>query len=632
MIKTYKFGLRPPISREEEVRHQLQLAYQYQVDLLKIKRETRDARRILEQGPEIATLENRLKEAEDQLDVLTARLAKQRASTRSRSESADLRNAVKEARKCKKAAKQALTSKRKEIRDTKASAKDEIADRWVEQRRNKRGEFGTNGKRLYYGTYILIEASVDQADSDTPLWDGLVPIDPRFPKSPREGRIGAQIQHGITTKELYACRDTRVQLRREPDLFQERVVCVDGKGKGGGKHRPQFGTLRLRVGSDERKPVWAEWPIKMHRPIPEHARIKYVTVRCYRTGPREYWEALFSVDIGDAKVEKCGIGTVAIDIGWRVMGDELRVAAWVDNYGNRGEVRLDARTLSALNYFDKLRGIRDNNLNALKAEFLTELPDEIPEWLRRLTVKKQEAIPSSKQARHYLSQWKSFGRWAWLAKHWEDGDCPATLKKWCYHDHHLWEWETAQRRKSLGRRKDQYRCFAAWLARTYSCVVLEDFNLKHVTKTADPEATAENKTAEKNRQKASLHELRDAIKNAVVSRGGTVELEDPRYTTQECSACGFVEKWDAAASVVRKPACPQCGAVWDQDYSAAEILLRRWRERSGDDEISGGARDEENVKNTETKWQRVQRQLKEKQARREGAREAQDNQTEVLSI
>lgn len=634
MIKTYKYGLRPPISGEVEVRHQLELAYHYQVQLLKAKITARATRRTLECGAEINQLKETLKAKQDALEELVAQLKRQRKATRSRSETQELRDAIKAARTEQKEARVALTAKRHEISKDLKPAREEIHDRWLETRRATRAEFGASGKKLYSGTYILIESSVDQADSMTKLWDGLEPTDPHFPRNGREGRVGAQIQHGISVPELFRCQDTRVQLRTEPDMFQE-VVGRNGKSRGGGKRRPQFGVLKLRVASDERKPLWAEWPIKMHRPLPKDARIKYVTVSCHKTGPREVWEALFSVDTSEQQ-EYCGTGTVAIDIGWRVIGDEVRVATWYDSQGNAGELRLPAPLVSALWYPDELGRIRTNNLNAMKQTLLASLPEDLPEWLRRRTVRKDERLPSSKQAHHYLSQWKSFSRWAVLAKYWEGGECPEVLEKWRYHDFHLWEWQENQRRQALNRRKDHYRVFAAWLARTYGCVILEDFELPRVAKKANPEANAENETARANRQKVAVHEMRDAIVNAMVSRGGDVWWENPAFTTQECPVCHHIEKWNAAASILRKPVCPKCKETWDQDYSAAEILLgrgmKRNNERPGGDDVPRGTRRDKNEKKTESKWERVKKQLDEKQARREGARAQQIKDTESLGI
>src|SRR5690606_14013043 len=49
-------------------------------------------------------------------------------------------------------------------------------------------------------------------------------------------------------------------------------------------------TLRIRIGSEGRDPVWASFPMIMHRPLPPDGIVKQAAVKLARIGTRERWE------------------------------------------------------------------------------------------------------------------------------------------------------------------------------------------------------------------------------------------------------------------------------------------------------------------------------------------------------
>src|SRR5690606_5470621 len=89
------------------------------------------------------------------------------------------------------------------------------------------------------------------------------------------GAVGVQIQGGISPAEL--ADDARVRVTRE-------ALPVPGRG---GKPRPR---LRVRIGPDNGT---AEWPIVLHRPIPEDGSIRFVKVTAVRLGRQVRWEVHF---------------------------------------------------------------------------------------------------------------------------------------------------------------------------------------------------------------------------------------------------------------------------------------------------------------------------------------------------
>lgn len=611
-IRVYRYGLLAPTIEGKRVRDTMLAAHRYRNTLVEIERGRRAAIRLLmsEHG-DIATVEATANQTKAVLVAALDEVKAARKASRARSDTESMRAAVTAARAAHKVSLAALRETRAAVRaDTTMIAKrDAIEERAAELRRGARALCGA-----YWGTYLLVE-DADMAARKAPLYDGELPNDPRFARWTGEGRNGVQIQGGMTIGEVHSEQDTRLQIRRPND----EAWTHPSRGR---RHWYQRTVLRMRVGSDGRAPIWAEYPMLMHRPLPDGAVIKRAQVSLRKVGPREQWSVEITLDLGDtAPRERCGEGVVAVDIGWRKMGHELRVAAWCSDAGDAGEVRLPEPVIGAMRKVEDLRSIRDTTFNVAREALLGALgamPADTPEWLLVAT--------------KTMHQWRSPARLAALARRWAsarfDGDVESfsALEAWRYHDHHLWAWETSARTKALRRRKDGYRCIAAQLARRYRVLVLEDFDLRDVARKEPVEADkTPNEVARYARQLAAVSELRLALQQAFVSRGGSVVVVLGAYTTQTCNVCEVVEAFDAAAHVHH--ACTACGAVWDQDDNAAKNMLDRYCERLSRAADTAGAREPDK---TETRWAKAKRMRAEKEARIDTARKAAGEATESL--
>jgi hypothetical protein len=595
------------------VRDQLRFAYDYRVLLTRLAR----ARRAVERSVEIrAGLDAEQQAVTKAKQILAATLGAAKAArqaNQSRSAPPAIRQAVAEAKAATKEANQALRERRSALREELQPERDAIHERWLSICRAARHE-----SRLRHGTYTAVEDALSRACSDTPLWDEGEPNDPRWPPWKGEGHIGVQLQGGRALNEVFGT-DTQLQIEMLSYSYANRSS----------KKRPKYALLRLRVGSNEdRTPIWAEFPAKLHRSMPAGSRVKRCMVSARREGPREQWTAELTVEEPEGYLrEPCGKGTVAVDIGWRRLeGDRLRVAAWHDEDGNNGQVVLSPTMISSLRKPDELRAVRDKNRNEMRPQLCAWLREQpaLPDWLLATTVRRRDALPSAAQAVAYLSQWKSCARFAKLARRWSqsrwsgDTDGYALLESWRYRDHHLWEWESGQSNQARRARREQYRRWAAWLARTYQTIVLEEFDLSDVAKKPSDgnRRGQQEEKASSWRQLASTSELRESVRNAASTRGAKYVERDPAYTTQECpyDDCQHVEAWDAASSIEKRPPCTKCGRSWDQDDGAALVLLRRWRrecEKAGGPENVGGGRKRKkrnkHAREGETRWQRVAR-------------------------
>jgi hypothetical protein len=247
-------------------------------------------------------------------------------------------------------------------------------------------------------------------------------------------------------------------------------------------------------------------------------------------------------------------------------------------------------------------------------------PPKLPEWLF--------------DAASRLPAWRAPGKFVRLLRTWAErrfaGDeLPfAALQAYCAEDLFEWRTESNWRRSALDRRRVKYRMFAASLAKGYEILVLEQFDLRRVA--VMPEDTAENETARGNRVVAAPSELRSALIVGFSTRSRLGVVVSSVNTTRICNACGLVEAFDAAADIVRR--CGGCGKVQDQDDSAGDVLLARWRDRPDDAKVLVGSRVGDNARKKnevkEGRWDRARRLAKEKEEKLAAARKGTDEGTE----
>src|SRR5690606_21269492 len=123
--------------------------------------------------------------------------------------------------------------------------------------------------------------------------------------------------------------DTQLQILAAPD---------HRTGRRAGTRR----LLRLRIGSKGGTPIWAEWPMIMHRPLPDGARIKAVTVSRRRRDCRRWeWLAHVMVDIPESASRPTPIdGAVALNLGWAQMDDGVRAGMLLGTDGHAREIRV----------------------------------------------------------------------------------------------------------------------------------------------------------------------------------------------------------------------------------------------------------------------------------------------------
>lgn len=332
-------------------------------------------------------------------------------------------------------------------------------------------------------------------------------------------------------------------------------------------------------------------PVDVHRMIPADAEIVEASLTVTRIAGQ--WDAAVNVTVRAADPPARDAGpAVAVHGGWRKRADgSVRVAAWaaagplrvpdalldaglvaVHGDGRRGEIMVPAAWVDRAGYPAGVRSVRDTLLDPVR--------EKLAAWLDGHPL---DDGPAAGDVR----RWQSPGRFAGLALRWRDAppeggeEIAALLEQWRVRDRHLWEIEAHDRDQLTRRRDDAWRKVAAWLAGAAGLLVVDDADLAVLRRRpgdADDDPVLPGAAAEKARARAALSapgRLRQMAVAAAVRRGVRVDVAGSAFLTRTCPECGQVGDADRRYAVSAVVACPHCGHRYDQDVSAAGLMLAR---------------------------------------------------------
>jgi hypothetical protein len=414
-----------------------------------------------------------------------------------------------------------------------------------------RGEESESG--LYWGNSQLADMSFDSASklkiNKRTGWAK----DVKWQKWTGEGRIGVQIQKGMPVSEAFA-NDRRFQITPVPELAYHHERKCERK-------RLARTRTRIRIGSDGRHPIWAEFPVAIHREMPDDGIIKRVWVLKERVGYDYRYTLQITIQIKGRTITKIG-KSVGINIGWRKMGEnDIRIAYLNDSDGKTREIRLPESVIYRLEKAEGIRSDRDTLFNKVR--------DQLVAWLKVADVPEGLA-----KALEFLPQWRSCERLAAVVCRWRELRFPGDeaiydlLETWRKRNKHLYLYEANSRDCAIACRKDFYRKEALAIVREYATIKLGYFDLRDVTERADVDEEEAHQEARHQRFMACLSSFRLILKSTCAREGCAFNDKDSiANVTQKCHKCGEIRKFDAAATVMRT--CPVCGEEWDQDQNAA---------------------------------------------------------------
>ena len=556
--RAYKYGLLSPMSDPKILDDLMIRAHRYYNALIEIERTRRLARRWIRaeaHGPAWQAAEEAAaaawveqQRAERTLKAMRDHEAPEDVLAEQRRVVAGYAAALKEARAASKRLAGGLTAAAEALVKEADAAVDVLAEATYRATRAAHG--------LPWGIYQNTDADVKRACGDTPFY-----ALPRFHSRPDKMSISVHFQ-GAGVPAV-------------PEVMggDHGWVKIDPLPVGRAGRQAQRTVLHLRVARDAttNAPVWATFPMILHRPMPANGHVTWIRVHREYVAGRYAWTVVFTVDL-PAPAKAAPGPAVGLDLGWRSsQTKELRAAFWHDSEGAGDAVVYPPSLRERLQKANAIRGRRDENLDQMRAAVLP------------LLVAARANLPEdvAKNLPH-MPKWRSPKRFAaLLGRIGVPSAAREILRAWAARDKHLWQYETGMRSGALRHRKEIARNFAAALAKKYSHIVLEDFNLTEAAAHPDESAIKHLPNWKKGVRKRGAHqrvevspsELREAIVHAAERAGVTVTKVAREGTTETCHACGFRAPW--ANPLERDHTCEGCGRRWDRDDNAARNILGR---------------------------------------------------------
>jgi len=602
MIKTEKYGLLSPTLNADLVLLEMRKAHDYQNNLIEIERWRRDEIRKIESiYGNIPQLTIDYDIASNDYETILKTKKKNNSNARANVSTPELNQQLKDAKSKRKACenklKQARLSSRKD--DKIKKAKDNISI--LENK--KQSLLRKSDAAPWYGTYMLIDHAfgIPSAKGKTkgmPLYNGINPNNPIFRNYNGEGRIGIkQFQPYEPINKIININPTSKFLQIVP--IPPPKLKKDGSQRKIGNKNLKL--LRIRIGTGEKNaPIWAEFPMVYHRPLPSNSVINMVQITKKIIASREKWAVSISyednIQFSKNEIKK----VVAFDLGWREFPDRIRIACWKDNDGKSGEISLPIglgikkdsndkiiknkdgndklfhSTINKLRKVKELKSGRDLDFDRVKQLFGYFVNSGIifPQWFQdwlNTTNKNGKKINDIT----YISKWRSQTKLSKLILQWKnnrftgDEDIYMWLEYWRYHDFHLRDYEYNLRNKSIGAIESLYKNTAAHYANNYDAAIFEDINLSNIAK---------GKVGSTNRQLTAPSKFRNACKNAFNMRGKCYEEIIARNTSRECAVCHVLNDIGGKLEYF----CSGCNVELDRDENAAENILERGRKKLSD--------------------------------------------------
>lgn len=565
-VRVYKYMLLPPTENAELVLASFKQGRAHYNRLITIelvaRRRYREARTRL--FPEYADLEAKAAECDAQVEAARAEIKAAKGRTKSRKVDPEAAKNVKRLAAELKVLRARLKDMRKELaKSPELQAASEAAHAEADT------AIKALRKEMYWGTYNLLEKSAKQASKDSVR-------DPEYNTKPDHilnGRLGVQFIGGLSVEQL--ANDTQMQISPMPTFRVRPSGVVFARGKAART------TLKFRIGSEGKRntPVFATFPMIMHRPLPEGCRIQEAYLVRRPGSARVPWRYHLCIVMRSSTFERtrstpAQVGTSSINFGWRLIDGEIRVAT-INRVGSQPfDIRLPSRILSGTLQCNGLRSLLATKFNAAKKA--------LSEWIASGEV----ACPDGfKEAFGHVAIWKSQHRLADLVWYWNshrfagDEAIFTIMNEWKDRYRHLADWEYHLRRRLLDWRQNFYREWAKKLACTNSMLIVDDFEISKVVKKKEAEEVDDSsQMARTIHQLAAPGEFRLAIAQGCAKYHCRMEAAIAVNNTRRCHVCGELYQWEPKVELVHTcPGVSSLGPVcstWDQDVNNTANLLK----------------------------------------------------------
>lgn len=382
------------------------------------------------------------------------------------------------------------------------------------------------------------------------------------------GYFEVQIQGGMKPSDLFTGASQQLQIDPvDPAAWYSTSRAA--------RRRASRTTGRIRVTSEGVAPVWLPFQVTIHRPLPDHGEIKAANITRRKIGGK--WDYRLNITVVTPETDVIHPqpwNRAAIDIGWRIIDDEIRVAYLLDDNGHALDLRLDDSYRATSERLETLQGIIDQNFAQAKQHFIN-----LVRYADRTSKDFPLDLPAEDidQIETRLPHWRSAAKLVRIVDEMrptQDADVQQ-LRAWAKKHKHLYEWQANLRHKQQGRRRDLYRRTARALCEQYGEIVLEEFALPDVLSETpdDPHWQHFRRRAAKI---ASPGYLRQEIERCAAETGTVIVKSPAAGTTISCPKCQSTVKTDPCDNI--RLHCASCGYTYDQDHGACQNLLN-WTAR-----------------------------------------------------
>lgn len=536
MILSWQYGLLKPLDWGDDCETQITLQNRLWNKLVEIEKGHRGAVDALQGAdPAVAEIQSQIDAIDAELAGIAAERKRLRQETRRRVETAVDPDEIAAKRDRRRVLYAEIKERRSVVREEKReqlAALSEARYRAVTTARQQSG--------LWWGNSNAVIAAFDIAAREAIGGKEL-----RFRRYTGEGRLTNQIQGGITADKLMADGHSQITLR--PDPTDPRRLLFSA-------------TVYTRGRGEERRMV--TWPLILHRPFPEGAVIKSVTVNRRPLGPAPQgvhgwrWTVSLTCQVPDPEADQANRPACGIDLGWRQSAAGLRVAVIAGEDGHSEMVELPEKWIKRRNYAAELAGSSDLRLPSL-SRMVREAMPSLPPALQALA---EAAFPSGGKPRHDPLRRLAMALHAHRDSH---GELSRHLDYWLRERveiNNLLDKLTAHRR-------DLYRQAAKRITERYGAIGIDHTPVGKI-------GTEETELPAVARQRvwAAPAVLASEIRRAARMRSCRV-IDVGGATTMTCAECSHVNRRTEGGRMALRWQCSNCGAIWDQDENAARNVL-----------------------------------------------------------
>ncbi len=429
---------------------------------------------------------------------------------------------------------------------------------------------------LWWGNYEAVVNSFEVARAKVLKSGGTL----RFKPFTGEGRFTGRVSGGVAAEDVFKGACAWLKITPVP------AAAYDPHTHKGDRRRLSRTTLTLRIytGRDaqgKKTNRTLVWPMVMHRPLPDHAVIKNVTVNRRRIGPDFKWEVAILCAVPDKQPEtRSGKGICGIAVGSRLVPGGLRVGYLVGEH-EALEIALSREWMEGMEYVETLFTRMDKTLNAAVAELQT-------------TIKAgPEALKAAARAPEWSSRTlsRAYRVWSEQAPEYEPVQL-TRLVEWHRAHTKLWRQRENMRQRLLSNRLHTYRNIARAIVSRYGVVAVEKLKLSdravlERVKKSDREQTKIPLPVRRQRTWAALHEFLHELRWQAEKAGTVVHEIGAACMTTACNECGqnmgLTER--PRQNIMQR--CGHCGVLADPDKNAAwnlynSVLRADAYDRTGD--------------------------------------------------